>query len=220
MRIATGTYHAPDEQQRTRLAATLYNIIFTNDTCCGEVFEAITALRKSPWYSGKVKFWAKKVVGYLKEYDRVLEKATKAIDYVADINEEFSDLIKSDMVRLRMTTLNYMNKCGVPNARLVCQVEMANIFCMGALHNMDFIINRQSDIHREVVKFKFLRLGDLVQAYRHLAKEVEKLCDGDYICDLNANEDIYNGFVVVTKKLSDPETIFRIIDKIDRKYGK
>ena len=206
------------QQQRTALAATLYNIIFTNEVCTDSVFEACAELRKSEWCRGKVKFRLKQVEGELKSYNRLLERSTRKLDFIADINDEFMDLVADDLLRLKMTTLNYMRRCGVPAAELMAKVEVADIFCQGALHNIDFCMSRQSNIQRSVSSMSFLRLTDLCRAYKCLSNEVLKLAKGDYHCDLNESNEIFNGFVIITKKLADPDVIFGILEKIDKEY--
>jgi hypothetical protein len=196
----------------------LYNVLFTNDVCISYIYDCFEEVDKAGLRKGRVKYRLSNLADEVRKYNRAITTILKENEFIADVNEDVEDLLKADLCRLELTTKNYMNKCHVPYTDLQCKCAMAYIFAQGACRNVDENMKINEHISRFTNSLKLLRLTSLLQALTKAMDELEKIFNAKaYFCDMNKNEDIYNGFVIVVRKLADPNFILQILNKNDIK---
>lgn len=207
------------EQEQNILTCTLYNVLFTNDIAMGHIYDAMQLLEKSSLWRGRVKQRG----GYLKQqmrlYNGTVTRMTRNPEFVAELNEEFSEMIQMDLLKLELTVKNYMHKCHVPDVELQMLLALSDIFTSGALKNYDLNCTRPDNpVHHLMHSFRHFCITGIKDSFRAMYDEIQKIyARRDYYCDLNSNEDIFNGFVVICRKLSDPERIMDVIATVERR---
>jgi hypothetical protein len=205
------------QQEESSLSYGLYNIIFTNDVCCSYIYDLIEVIIKAGIYKKDIKYRGNILKAHLKDYNRLLDKVYNYKDVVACMNEELEDTIQSDLAKLEYSTKNYMHKCHVPYTDVQCKSAIAYVFAQGACHNVDENIKRRPTISKYANKYEALKITKISDALERLMEELEKVYNqGHYFCDLNQNNDIFNGFVVICRKLADPDIIYKIVKKYDK----
>lgn len=216
MRIKTNNPTKLTTEEYNSLLFGLFNIIFTNDVCTNMVYESLEEIEKAGMMKKTVKYRAKLLRDEIRAYNRILSSILKEREFIADVNDCYEEILSADLAKLELTIKNYMHKCHVPYTDLQCKCAMAYIFAQGACKNVDENIRKRDAVSRYTHTFKRLRLTQLTEALKRTMEELERTFkSARYFCDLNANNDIYNGFVVIVRKLADPKTIVDVVKKYD-----
>lgn len=218
MELMTRQQHRMTPEERNSFYFGIYNIVFTNDCTISMIYNVTEMVRKRPdLYKGAVKYRLKLLRKSMKDYNRVLARLFNSMYFVADIQDMYEDIIKDDMQKLRITTINYMHKCKIQEAELWTDLELSWVFVLGANHNIDANKEIRKHIKHTHGWYEELRMKNVMDAYRNFYGEVRKVLykDDGTFCDLNENEDIYRGFFVVAKKLADPQLIAKVIKTVD-----
>lgn len=217
MRIKTNNPTKLTTEEYNSLLFGLFNIIFTNDVCTNMVYESLEEIEKAGMMKKTVKYRAKLLRDEIRAYNRILSSILKEREFIADVNDCYEELLSADLAKLELTIKNYMHKCHVPYTDLQCKCAMAYVFAQGACHNVDENIKRRPTISKYANKYEALKITKISDALERLMEELEKVCNqGHYFCDLNQNNDIFNGFVVICRKLADPDIIYKIVKKYDK----
>lgn len=208
------------QEEYDSLLTGLFNIIFTNDICTSYIYDTIEIVEKADYCKQAVKYRMKLLQNELKAYNRVIASILKEQDFIADINEYYADIIRTDLMRLELTVKNYMNKCHVPEAEMQTKLAISYIFAKGACHNVDQNIKRRESLSRYMKNYRLLRLTRIEEALQLFADCIATCFSRyKYHCDLNNNDDVYNGFVIICRKLADPKNIRKVIDQYDKENG-
>lgn len=194
----------------------MYNVIFCNDLCTGYAYDLIEEIRRRGYYRNGIKRRSNILMLEIKRYNDRLAKIAKFSHYIADANDIFSEAIAHDRQVLKITTRNYMEKCRMPEATLQAKAAILFIFSRGACHNVDINLEKRRDIRRLTYGMQALRLTKVNEAVKRLLDEIDKVLGGN--CDLNDNDDIYNGFVIICRKLADAELLQKVVDEADQMY--
>ena len=117
----------------------LYNIIFVNDTAVGSFYELLAELDRHPYLMrGKVKFRARVLREHIKAYNRKNDRrALSGGEFIANINEEFEEMLEGDLEKLYYTTLNYMHKIRIREPELQARMVLADTFAKGMVRNVE-----------------------------------------------------------------------------------
>ena len=208
------------KEQRMLLTSIMYCIIFMNDVAMSYVFDSITELKKTDLYKGKVKYRAKIVETYMRQYNATLEQRSKMSAFIADVNERMDEEIRLDLLKLELTSKNILGKNHVHNPSLMAKMSVAYTLCQASCANVKYATSYDSKLAYYTKHFRALNLGKVTDAFDALSKIVEKENYNEskvkYSCNLNEEKDLQNGFTIIIRKLKDPKTIFRIIEDVEK----
>lgn len=196
----------------------LYNIIFVNDTAVGSFYELLAELDKHPYLMrGKVKFRARVLREHIKAYNRKNDRrALSGGEFIANINEEFEEMLEGDLEKLYYTTLNYMHKLRIREPELQARMVLADTFAKGMVHNVDMCVERaRGDLDAIYLRsIRGLAEHDVSNACLQLVDEVEKVFShDDKLPAIDGEFPIFQGFQAIMNKLGDPDRILRVVEK-------
>lgn len=196
----------------------LYNIIFVNDTAVGSFYELLTELDRHPYLMrGKVKFRARVLREHIKAYNRKNDRrALSGGEFIANINEEFEEMLEGDLERLYYTTLNYMHKLRIREPELQARMVLADTFAKGMVHNVDMCVEKaRGDLDAIYIQnIRRLAEHDVSNACLQLVDEIGKeFAHDEKLPVLDGELSIYQGFQTIMNKLGDPERIYEVVEK-------
>ena len=196
----------------------LYNIIFVNDTAVGSFYELLAELDRHPYLMrGKVKFRARVLREHIKAYNSKNDKrALSGGEVIANINEEFEEMLEGDLEKLYYTTLNYMHKLRIREPELQARMVLADTFAKGMVHNVEECVRKaRGDLDAIYLKsIRGLAEHDVSNACLQLVDEVEKVFrHDDKLPVLDGELSIYQGFQTIMNKLGDPDRILSVVEK-------
>ena len=196
----------------------LYNIIFVNDTAVGSFYELLAELDRHPYLMrGKVRFRARVLREHIKAYNRKNDKrALSGGEFIANINEEFEEMLEGDLEKLYYTTLNYMHKIRIREPELQARMVLADTFAKGMIHNVDMCVEKaRGDL--DVIYIQNIRRlaeHDVSNACLQLVDEVGKeFAHDDKLPVLDGELQIFQGFQAIMNKLGDPDRILKVVEK-------
>jgi hypothetical protein len=208
-----------DAKDRMSLTIIMYNIFFVNDVAMSYIFDALTELKNTKLYKGSVKYRTKIVETYMKRYNALLEKRSKMVGFIADVNDRMNDEVQGDLIKLELTSKNILEKHHVHNSTLMAKMSVAYTLCNAACANIKYATSYDSRLVRYTKHFRVFNLKELTQSFDVLSTIVEKENYKEsavkYTCDLNGEYDLQNGFAIVIRKLKDPKTILKILEEIE-----
>lgn len=196
----------------------LYNIIFVNDTAVGSFYELLAELDRHPYLMrGKVKFRARVLREHIKAYNRKNDRrALSGGEFIANINEEFEEMLEGDLERLYYTTLNYMHKIRIREPELQARMVLADTFAKGMVHNVDMCVERaRGDLDAIYIQnIRRLAEHDVSNACLQLVDEIGKeFAHDEKLPVLDGELSIYQGFQTIMNKLGDPDRILKVVEK-------
>ena len=196
----------------------LYNIIFVNDTAVGSFYELLAELDRHPYLMrGRVKFRARVLREHIKAYNSKNDKrALSGGEFIANINEEFEEMLEGDLEKLYYTTLNYMHKIRIREPELQARMVLADTFAKGMIHNVDMCVEKaRGDLDAIYIQnIRRLAEHDVSNASLQLVDEVEKeFRHDDKLPAIDGELPIFQGFQAIMNKLGDPERIYEVVEK-------
>ena len=196
----------------------MYNIIFVNDTAVGSFYELLAELDRHPYLMrGKVKFRARVLREHIKAYNRKNDRrALSGGEFIANINEEFEEMLEGDLERLYYTTLNYMHKIRIREPELQARMVLAYTFAKGMIHNVEECVRKaRGDLDAIYIQnIRRLAEHDVSNASLQLVDEVGKeFSHDDKLPALDGELPIFQGFQAIMNKLGDPDRIYEVVEK-------
>ena len=196
----------------------LYNIIFVNDTAVGSFYELLAELDRHPYLMrGRVKFRARVLREHIKAYNRKNDRrALSGGEFIANINEEFEEMLEGDLEKLYYTTLNYMHKIRIREPELQARMVLADTFAKGMVHNVEECVRKaRGDLDAIYLRsIRGLAEHDVSNACLQLVDEIGKeFAHDDKLPVLDGELSIYQGFQTIMNKLGDPDRILRVVEK-------
>ncbi len=193
------------------IIASVYNTLFTNDICCGQIIDAVYELKKSKYY----KFRMKQIINQVEKEQRLYEKMMNGIigkkklcEFFADSNERFLDNVQDDITRLYFSFKGVFDREGFGDSALMAKIETARTLCEFSCYQLDA---RVKDLTKVGVEFKHTPLS-----YLRLSK-LSKLLDEAMDCfkpgrKINLDiEECQRALDVVMMKLGDINVIAKAI---------
>lgn len=182
------------------------------------IYELLAELDRHPYLMrGRVKFRARVLREHIKAYNRKNDRrALSGGEFIANINEEFEEMLEGDLERLYYTTLNYMHKLRIREPELQARMVLADTFAKGMVRNVEECVRKaRGDLDAIYLRsIRGLAEHDVSNACLQLVDEVEKVFrHDDKLPVLDGELSIYQGFQTIMNKLGDPDRILRVVEK-------
>ncbi|MGM9685926.1 MAG: hypothetical protein ACI3YI_06845, partial [Bacteroidaceae bacterium] len=181
-------------------------------------YELLAELDRHPYLMrGRVKFRARVLREHIKAYNRKNDRrALSGGEFIANINEEFEEMLEGDLEKLYYTTLNYMHKIRIREPELQARMVLADTFAKGMIHNVDECVRKESGELNTIYIHNIRRLAehDVSNACLQLVDEIGKeFAHDDKLPVLDGELSIYHGFQTIMNKLGEPDRIYKVVEK-------
>ena len=189
------------------LVQCMYNIIFLNDMVCGGIVDMMGELKRSHLYRQSIKREATKVDKERRRYESMMHGIVKAYeaDY-ADMNDAYTELFQQDLMILRLSIKDYLDKVNAKDSALLSHIYYCRILSKLACEIFD---NRRNTAFRAGAlgegSMDYLRLSNLSQCCCKLADIV------GYSNDNRPCDRVQMALDVIINKLADGERVKKAI---------
>ena len=154
------------------IVVSVYNTIFTNDICCGQIIDAVDAVKKSKFYKHRMK----QCINLIEKEQRRYEKMINAIigkkdmcNFFADSNDRFLENIEDDITKLHFAFKQVFDREKMEDSSLLAKVEVARTLCEFSCYQLD---RRIADLAKVGAEFKNIPLSYLrLTTLSHLLSE-------------------------------------------------
>lgn len=152
-----------------------YNILFINDICCGQVIEALEALKYTPHFRQKVKQLAGMVKKARHDYEYKLNGIiSDKSGFFADANDRFLEEVQHDVEVFYYALKQEMDNLNTQYSSQLARLELARTLCECACLQYD---RRMEEMYRKDPRFKgfymdYLRLTNLSRLMNELIDHI------------------------------------------------
>lgn len=93
-----------------------YNILFTNDICCGQVIECLHAMKRTPYYKQAFKRYLNDADKARKEYERTVNSVigSDRSEFFADCNDKYTEEVNKHVDMLYWQFKQALDDNGIP----------------------------------------------------------------------------------------------------------
>lgn len=205
------------QEQKNLITVIMYSILFTNDLCMSTMFETLQEIEKSPFCKHKIKWYIGQIRKLMRDYNQDLTRRTKAIEFIADMNELFYEKVSMDVWKLENAIYNYMSRCHLSNPKLMAKAALCGMLCKTATINVDVNCN-DSEVKHLIRNFRTFRLTKIDEMYKSLYKilDNENAKLNNAYCNLNQPIEITNGYNILVQKIQSAKLIFDVIKENDK----
>ena len=179
-----------------------YNILFTNDICCGQMIECLQAMKRTPYYKHRFK-------RYLNDADKARRKYEKIVNSVirpdlgelfADCNDRFVEEVNKHVEMLYWQFKQVLDDKALVYSAELARFELARTLCDYACLQFDIRMNelKEKDPMFKGFTMEYLKLSN-EKRLMNLASDNLKI--GEMV-DMNT-ERCTATFDVLVRKLSD-----------------
>lgn len=204
------------EKERAELTAVMYNNIFTNEVATGAVCELLGLLEERSVYRHKAKWWGGKCREEMRGYNRMLNRRTGwRLDYVADLNDVYDDVVKDDVWKLGNVVRMRLGKWGCRDTELTARMWLARMLVNCALHNNDHCFDGFPHLRHYHRRFAWMRLTRLANSVVRLELELMRLGALDVELEERLKKDgmVETGFRALAAKLHDGDRIIEVCNR-------
>lgn len=187
-----------------------YNILFTNDICCGQLIECLQAMKHTPHYRQSFKKYLNEADKARREYERIVNSVIGSDrgEFFADCNDKYTDEVNKHIDTLYWQFKQELDDNGIAQSAALARFELARTLFDYACLQFD---ERMAELRKKDAMFKgftmeYLRLSN-VQRLMNLASDHLKI--GKSV-DMNTPR-CNAAFDVLVRKLSDAENIAKAI---------
>lgn len=179
-----------------------YNILFTNDICCGQMIECLQAMKRTPYYRHSFKRYLNEADKSRREYEKIVNSVIRPDlgEFFADCNDRFVEEVNK-----HVEMLYWQFKQALDDKALVYFAELARFELARTLTEYACLLfdSRMDELKRKSPMFngftmEYLRLSN-VKRLMSLASDNLKI--GEMV-DMNT-ECCTAAFDVLVRKLSD-----------------
>lgn len=196
-------------RHESMVVACTYNILFTNDICCGQVIEALQAMKRTPHYRHEAKMHMNRAEKARKHYERVLNRViSDRCDFFADANDKFLQNVSPHVEVMYYSIKRELDRHGIEYSSEVARMELARTLCRFACVQFD---RRMEHLRRTDGRFACFTLGYL--RLTELDTELDAAMDSVRVgrkVDLNT-EECQMAMDALSLKLGDIELIANAI---------
>lgn len=179
-----------------------YNILFTNDICCGQMIECVESMKRTPYYKHSFK-------RYLNEADKARRKYEKIVnsvisidlgEFYADCNDRFVEEVNKHVEMLYWQFKQVLDDNALVYSAELARFELARTLCDYACLQFDIRMNelKKKDPMFKGFTMEYLRLSD-VKRLMNLASANLGIKES---VDVNTKRCI-DAFDVLVRKLED-----------------
>lgn len=200
---------------KAEVVASVYSVLFSNDAVSCVSFDFYQYIRKQSIYKFGLKHEVLRLEKERLAYeDRLNDIVKDANVFLADVSDVMQEIVSKDILKLEITTSNYLKKHGVVKSDIIAKAEVmrmiAGFSCINVSRQCDFLKSLKIKLGKEGYfqpkqLYAGLMLGNMFKFCDNITDILNK--DERVNVDLNDSTDIKNGFNIIQKKLSDVNTI-------------
>jgi hypothetical protein len=187
-----------------------YNILFTNDICCGQIIECIHAMKRTPHYKQAFKRYLNDADRARREYERTVNGiiGSDRSEFFADCNDKYTEEVYRHIEMLYWQFKQELDDNGISHSAGIARFETARTLCDYACIQFD---ERIGELRKKDSKFNGFMLDYLKLA--NVARLMNLASDNLKIGrTVNMNtECCTSAFEVLARKLSDADNIANAI---------
>lgn len=201
------------------MAMLTWSELFSIEVMCFVVDNANKILFESDdLYKGEVKKYHRNFLSLYYPYTREIGDKCYNNDRQA-VRDSVYD-IYMDLMKIVYPMENFINRYKVKNSFVLANVLLAHEIIDSAvyIHNSNIEIMRQ---YEKILSYSnFLSPETLVNPMNKLTLSISKACEVKDTIDLNDSMDIVNGIKVIINKVTDPDMIGKILNRVYSINGK
>lgn len=187
-----------------------YNILFTNDICCGQIIQCIHAMKRTPHYKQAFKRYLNDADRARREYERTVNGiiGSDRSEFFADCNDKYTEEVYRHIEMLYWQFKQELDDNGISHSAGIARFETARTLCDYACIQFD---ERIGELRKKDSKFNGFMLDYLKLA--NVARLMNLASDNLKIGrTVNMNtECCTSAFEVLARKLSDADNIANAI---------
>lgn len=187
-----------------------YNILFTNDICCGQIIESVQGMKRTPYYKQAFKRYLNEADKARKDYECTINSVigSDRSEFFADCNDKYIDEVGKHVDMLYWAFKQVLDDERIEHSAELARFEVARtlceVSCLQFEKRMDELKNR--DILFNGFRMEYIKLGN-VSRLMNMASDNLKLSK-----KVNMNTDnCALAFDVLVRKLSDAYSIVNAI---------
>lgn len=163
-------------ERTNQLAYIIYTSLFANELAVGSLFNAMSAVKKTPLYRQEIKKHLNEADRMRKQYEHTIFRVIteKHHQYLADINDAFQELVEHDLEILYQSAKRIFDKARIPLSSELAVITQA--------YTMISMSVRLNEAHRDLVKKELpgmmnlqLDLFDLSSMLKHVGIAYDKI---------------------------------------------
>lgn len=163
-------------ERTNQLAYIIYTSLFANELAVGSLFNAMSAVKKTPLYRQEIKKHLNEADRMRKQYEHTISRVIteKHHQYLADINDAFQELVEHDLEILYQSAKRIFDKARIPLSSELAVITQA--------YTMISMSVRLNEAHRDLVKKELpgmmnlqLDLFDLSSMLKHVGIAYDKI---------------------------------------------
>lgn len=108
-----------------------YNILLTNDICCGQVIECLHAMKRTPYYKQAFKRYLNDADKARKEYERTVNSVigSDRSEFFADCNDKYTEEVNKHVDMLYWQFKQALDDNGISHSAEIARFELARTLC-------------------------------------------------------------------------------------------
>lgn len=141
-----------------------YNILLTNDICCGQVIECLHAMKRTPYYKQAFKRYLNDADKARKEYERTVNSVIDSdrSEFFADCNDKYTEEVNKHVDMLYWQFKQVLDDNGISHSAEIARFELARTLCDYACIQFDERIKelRKKDARFNGFTLEYLKLSN------------------------------------------------------------
>ena len=179
-----------------------YNILFTNDICCGQMVECMQAMKQTPYYRHSFKRYLNEADKARRGYEKIVNSVIRSDlgEFFADCNDRFVEEVNKHVEMLYWQFKQALDDKALVYSAELARFELARTLCDYACLQFDIRMNelKEKDPMFKGFTMEYLKLSN-EKRLMNLASDNLKI--GEMV-DMNT-ERCTAAFDVLVRKLSD-----------------
>lgn len=179
-----------------------YNILFTNDICCGQMIECLQAMKRTPYYRHSFKKYLNEADKSRRGYEKIVNSVIRPDlgEFFADCNDRFVEEVNKHVEMLYWQFKQVLDDKALVYSAELARFELARTLCDYACLQFDIRMNelKEKDPMFKGVTMEYLKLSN-EKRLMNLASDNLKITK---MVDMNT-ERCTAAFDVLVRKLSD-----------------
>ena len=179
-----------------------YNILFTNDICCGQMIECLQAMKRTPYYRHSLKKYLNEANKSRREYEKIVNSVIRPDlgEFFADCNDRFVEEVNKHVEMLYWQFKQALDDKALVYSAELARFELARTLCDYACLQFDIRMNelKEKDPMFKGFTMEYLKLSN-EKRLMNLASDNLKITK---MVDMNT-ERCTAAFDVLVRKLSD-----------------
>lgn len=189
-----------------------YNILFTNDICCGQIIECIHTMKRTPYYKQAFKLHLNGAEKARKKYECIVNSVigTDRSEFFANCNDKYTEEVDRHIDMLYWQFKQALDDNGIAYSAEIARFELARTLCDYACIQFDERMNelRKKDVQFNGFTLEYMKLGNVARLM-NLASDNLKI---GRMVNMNT-ERCTSAFDVLVRKLSDADNIANAINQ-------